>query len=277
MINAIAASSVAGSDAPRRGGESFSYALAAAATRENAAQALKTHGAAPAATQQQAAANAQSSIANGAAPVAERRATTENTAGRAQSAPQASQTGAAAAAAARLAPPSLHAQVATGSPSTTVAATNPRAAPPAPSAVALKEPAIARAGRAASAPAPAAPREQFATEEFARILAERLADQTRFDLDLSLEGLGRVEGRLVLGDDGVASLALAFDRAETLDQFLRDGAALRAHLEASGFAFGEGGLRLALRQDAPDAAPTPNQSINEPRRLFAGHAIDILI
>jgi hypothetical protein len=276
MIHAIAASSVAGYDVARRGGENFSYAMAAAATRESAARALEAHGGAPASTQQQATSPAKTPAPGAAAPAPATSADQQSAAPSTQNAPAPEQRNAAAAAA-RTTPLPAPAQSSGANPSIIATTTAARASATGHSASALRETPASRASRASSTPAPTPPQQQFATEEFARILAERLADQTRFEIDLSVEGLGRVEGRLILGDDGAASLALAFDRAETLDQFLRDGAALRAHLESSGFAFGERDLRLAHRQNAPEAATLRADHAEAPHRLIAGRTIDILI
>ena len=276
MINAIASSSVVGPETARRGGDNFSYAMAATATRDGAAKALKSHGATPASPQ------------NSAPPAAKPQAGETS---RARSAPRVREDAPAqrphvtaqtpAQNAPRMITPPAPALAATGASINAPAlASGPaiaRGGLPQNSLMALKEQTAAKATRAANAPDPTQNPQRAATEEFARILALRLADQTSFDIDLEIEGLGRVEGRLILGDDGAGSLSLAFDRPETLDQFMRDGEALRAHLEASGFAFGERDISFALRESPGAKTPLQVDHAEEPRRLIAGGAIDILI
>jgi flagellar hook-length control protein FliK len=106
----------------------------------------------------------------------------------------------------------------------------------------------------------AAPRPAPAQEEFAKLLARRLdSGGSHFDIRLNPPELGRVEARLIVGDDGKATMTLKFDNQAAFDLFARDEAALRAAIAGSGFQFGAGDLAFTLeRRDAPaPAAPAP--------------------
>ncbi|MCA8890201.1 MAG: flagellar hook-length control protein FliK, partial [Parvularculaceae bacterium] len=110
----------------------------------------------------------------------------------------------------------------------------------------------------------ALPAQTRAGEDFAQILARRLEKSSHFEFRLDPPEMGRVEGRLTLGDDGKAVLALKFDNQAAFDMFARDEQALRQTLANAGFDFGDGDFVFSYREDAApelalaniDAAPT---------------------
>ncbi len=66
--------------------------------------------------------------------------------------------------------------------------------------------------------------------------------------------LGSIEGRLTLGDDGQAVLALSFDNQPAFDLFRRDETALRLELAQAGFDLGGQDLRFTFRAPPSDPA-----------------------
>ena len=101
---------------------------------------------------------------------------------------------------------------------------------------------------AASAPTQTAPK----TEEFAKLLAQRLdTGATRFELRLDPPELGKVEAQLNVSDDGDTVMALKFENQAALDLFARDQSALRAVLAAAGFELGQEQLSFSLASEQP--------------------------
>lgn len=136
----------------------------------------------------------------------------------------------------------------------------------------------AQAAKAKLVPPPTAPK----VDDFARLIARRLDEATRFALRLDPPELGRVEGRLVLDDRGDAVLALSFDNQSALDVFARDAAGLRAALTTAGFDLGSGALAFTLRQDQRDPSPLAEHLASpaaladtELRAAFASFLIDL--
>jgi flagellar hook-length control protein FliK len=89
--------------------------------------------------------------------------------------------------------------------------------------------------------------------EFAAILARRLEKTSVFDLRLDPPELGRVEGKLVVNDDGKSVLSLTFDNQNAFDLFSRDEQALRLALQHAGLSFGAGDFKLSYRAPAEAA------------------------
>lgn len=90
------------------------------------------------------------------------------------------------------------------------------------------------------------------SQEFNKLLARRLDNSTAFELRLDPPSLGKLEGRMTVGDDGKSVLALKFDNQSTLDLFSKDEAALRTTLEEAGIELGDHGLEFSLAEhDAP--------------------------
>lgn len=272
----------AAANRPRGDAPAFSYARAAAALEQRAGAALKTHGAAPtlddpaAALQVAARARARASADRegaGAQPAA---------APAAQAASPATQV-----------PASPPPQAAPAAPSAPVAAQGQAPAglapaPPSPPSAAPARPAIAADAPRAQSPRPAdksaartvrADPPARTPAAFAEVIARRLGEgKSEFEIRLDPPQLGRVEGRLVLGDDGEATLALVFDNQAALDRFAADGAALRAALASAGFDLGGSALSFTLAEregsdggsrrsggeagrDAPSVAPFAFSSV----------------
>jgi hypothetical protein len=89
-------------------------------------------------------------------------------------------------------------------------------------------------------------------EDFARLLARRLDKSSSFEFRLDPPEMGRVEGRLTLGDDGKATLALKFENQTAFDMFARDEQALRQTLADAGFDFAQGDFVFSFREDGAD-------------------------
>lgn len=103
-----------------------------------------------------------------------------------------------------------------------------------------------------------APRGTPSTHDFARLLARKLDDgATSFHLRLDPPELGRVEAKLLMGEDGKAALALAFDNQAALDLFSRDEAQLRAALTAAGFNAGGADISFSLNQRSAETETEP--------------------
>lgn len=93
-------------------------------------------------------------------------------------------------------------------------------------------------------------------DDLARLIAHRLdSGATSFDLRLDPPALGRIDARLVVGDDGKTSLAIAFDNKAAFDLFARDEAALRLAFASAGYDFGERGLTFTLEEPRRPPAP----------------------
>jgi hypothetical protein len=269
--------------AARSSAPAFSYAFAEKSLRAGASQSLAAHGAKFPATEAAGGAGSRADVRAAAIQPAGQsaspstRATTQASPDARGGAPlTASPVGSAQTAS--LAGPATTGPVAGPG---TAAVGAARAAPPALSS--LPSPHAGRdALRPSSTRAPGAPPPPK-TEEFARLIAQRLEAATRFDLTIGDGTLGGIEGRMILGDDGAATLALTFDRMETFQQFAGDEAVLRAHLSASGFQFGEGALRLSHRtpDDHADQATDESESrADASLPLIApagGRALDIMI
>lgn len=253
----------------------FSFDEAVASVRRNAARALEAHGGAPTDTVTRANADTKSAPAPASEP-----------------APASADDGGADATRAATAPEPPVAARTTKSPSPSspvaavaavTAATSPVAAAAPPAATSsLSAPAAPREASArlkadaVRAPAPLRAPSQAATQ-FAEILAQRLEDATQFDLRLDPPALGSVEGRLTLGDDGQATLALSFDNQPAFDLFRRDEGALRLALGDAGFDLSGRNLQFSFREP-PRAegggAPSREASFLTPAPLHRG-AIDI--
>lgn len=122
--------------------------------------------------------------------------------------------------------------------------------------IAARGEATARA-KATANPAVNAGASQALQETFAEILARRLEKSTVFDIRLDPPALGRVEGRLTVGDDGKSVLTLAFDNQSAFDLFSRDEAALRLALANAGLSFGDRDVSFSFReQGAGERSPS---------------------
>lgn len=265
--------------APRASSAPFSYAAAEQSARQRAANALSAHGArgnpSPAAA---APAGAKSQVSAGGAFMPERSVRDGSPSVPTATAP----TAVAGRSAPTNAPAPAPALGAAAGGSSSMVATGAGAAhsagQPAGQSSAIGARDAHKPTRAAPLKAPAAPPPPR-TEEFARLIAQRLEGATQFDIAFGDGAQGAIEGRMVLGDDGEAVLRLTFDRLETYQHFAADEAALRAHLAGSGFRFGEGSIRLAHRDAeafdaAPSSEPAPTPSL---AWTPGGRTIDITI
>jgi hypothetical protein len=165
---------------------------------------------------------------------------------------------------------------ATPAPGVTIAPAPPLSSPSITGAPALSDGA-ARLKTAALKPAapPRAP--AAAVKQFAAILAQRLDNASQFDLRLDPPALGTIEGRLTLGDDGEARLALSFDNQSAFDLFRRDDAALRLALADAGFDLGGRNLQFSFREAPRERAhgeARPSSTPAETASLHRG-AVDI--
>lgn len=247
----------------------FSYALAAATLEQRAGASLKTHGGAPSKAAETARSEPRAENAERAAPRANMEAAPRQPAALEAAAPlqKPADTG--------QNPPPAHPGESRGgdlnpSPAPVFAGLSgsiAAAAAGAPGAGAKPSPQIEGAARD---PAPrtaaetlkaaraSAPREAPSTQDFARLLARKLDDgATAFHLRLDPPELGRVEAKLLMGEDGKAALALAFDNQAALDLFSRDEAQLRAALTAAGFNAGGADISFSLNQRSAEAETAP--------------------
>ncbi len=263
----------------------FSYALAAASLERQAAQSLKTHGAAPKNSSPAAASTAPpTDDARSSVPDSPTDAAAEKTAAATSASPPPRQES--------KAPPALSAP-------SPVAPTPPPTGAAAPSllpaqttqarsvdAVAARDAVLAAKSKAADVKT-LRPQEPAALPaDFARILAKRLEETSIFDIRLDPPDLGRVDGKLSINDDGKAVLALAFDNQSAFDLFSRDEQALRQALADAGLDFGVGDFVFSFRERAEsDAAPREASVVDamlsheEPAPFASGRAgaVDIRI
>lgn len=296
MIEAASAETISrlASPAPKkpRGEDgAFSYALAATSLEKSASASLKTFGATSQkiegaqqpSDQKSTAAGAQSNDAGGAP------ATTSETSSKSQGAPQSIKASLPQA-------PANAAPVASAQPqSAGPIAPTVASAPPAAATTAQRAPQGVEAPRADVSKSAAA-RYSFRARrpdapvrtpgDFAELVARRLKDgKSEFDIRLDPPRLGRVEGRLVVGDDGKTTLTLTFDNQAALDHFARDADALQAALAGAGFDLNGSDLSFALAergnrdQAAPHQAATAD-GFNTPARtawLALDGVIDIKV
>jgi hypothetical protein len=253
----------------------FSFDEAVASVRRNAARALEAHGGAPAQAVTRAATHVQNRAARAEAPVPP--ASDDGGVDVSHTASTAQTPADARAPKSLSISPSLASTAAAAAASAPVTAATPPAAPSSLSAAAALREASARIkAEAPRAPLPLRAPSQAVTQ-FAEILAQRLEDATQFDLRLDPPALGSVEGRLTLGDDGKATLALSFDNQPAFDLFHRDEGALRLALGDAGFDLTGRNLQFSFREP-PRAervgAQTQEASFLTPAPLHRG-AIDI--
>ncbi|MEQ1931769.1 MAG: flagellar hook-length control protein FliK, partial [Parvularculaceae bacterium] len=123
------------------------------------------------------------------------------------------------------------------------------------------------------------------TEDFARLIARRLDDgSSEFELRLDPPELGRIEARLIVGDDGETTLAIKFDNQAAYDLFARDDAALRLAFAEAGYDFGRSGLSFSLDdRPRPDAPANVSASTHDAVQrgayvaLVAANALDLRV
>lgn len=237
---------------PRGDETAFSYALAEASLEKSAGAALKTFGAAPKADDA-AARPGEAAAQQARSPVAADGGTSISY-DAARTTPAVSASAAAAATVKADPPPVLAPSTAAGPAGAAVPA--PLIAAPPPPAAATARPTLASdASRAEALRAPAKAETRPVRADppartpaaFAEVIAKRLADgKSEFEIRLDPPQLGRVEGRLVVGDDGKTTLALVFDTQAALAQFAADGEALRTALATAGFDLGQSSLSFSL-------------------------------
>ncbi len=228
----------------------FSYALAASALERKAAQSLETHGATPknnGASPQRTAAETQTENRSQSGEIksdAQRESVQPPSAGAEKSAsPQVRPTIGALSASAEGAAPAA----ATAALFNQVSLTQTKAA----DAAMVRDAGAAKAKLSAQK-APRLPDAPATLKtEFAEILARRLEKTSVFELRLDPPELGRVDGRLSVGDDGKAVLALSFDNQSAFDLFSRDEQALRQALQQAGLEFGAGDFVFAFKERPP--------------------------
>jgi flagellar hook-length control protein FliK len=262
----------------------FNYAMAAASLEQNAAKSLEAHGAKPAnpggAAKQATGASSGKEMPPGADQQAEITPAKSEGAPNAPSAARQDtgiQRKSSAANAAPLPPPAAP----SASSSASLASTKPL------EAAALRENAAVRKSTLALKAAARQPAEPASVKaEFAQILAKRLEKTSVFDIRLDPPDLGRVEGRLAIGDDGKAVLSLAFDNQNAFDLFSRDEQALRQALVHAGLDFGAGDFAFSFREPAqtqallmPSAPAPETQGAYDPvfRADWSAGALDIRI
>lgn len=240
-------------DASARGvGTEFSYTLAAASLERRASQSLEAHGSRP-----------QNSEAAQTAPQAEsvpvREDSPSSDPSSRQPAPLRFSAADAAGASAPKTPPPMKiisAPVAT-------ALASPAAAPSSVAAPSMQARLVdasalrnvsAEKSKAAAHAAPTNSEPSKLNGAFAEILARRLEKSSVFDFRLDPPELGRVEGRLVINDDGKSVLSLTFDSQNAFDLFSRDEQALRLALQQAGLNFSAGDFVFAFEDRS---RPTP--------------------
>lgn len=256
-IASIIASSADGAprrkEEPREASAQFSYALAAASLETRAAKSLEAHGAAPDRSGVKAGDASNAPAEETVKPTSSQpQATTPDDkpaqsriADRPAQPANASTTGAAVAPALP-AQPLLQAGV-------TIQLINVASAKAADASVAARDIASAKSKFAAAKAEKPQPAPAALKAEFAAILAKRLEKTSVFDLRLDPPELGRVEGKLVVNDDGKSVLSLTFDNQNAFDLYARDEQALRLALQNAGLSFGAGDFNLSYR-DPVEAA-----------------------
>lgn len=248
--------------------EGFSFALAAATVQTQAARALETHGAKPTGIAQGAAKQKGASSDAPRQVGADVRASAQSPAGRdalARPEPPASGGAYATAAGVVQAPPPVGVTAIAFPPSAAIA--TPLVAAPSFQSRTVIDPSATRdaniqrtAGLAAkttartSTPAAAAGPEIAAGNqaEFARLIARRAADgASEFELRLDPPHLGRIVGKLSIGEEGRTVVSLTFESAEAFDLFSRDADLLRETLTDAGLSVGSGDLSFLLARRDP--------------------------
>jgi flagellar hook-length control protein FliK len=230
----------------------FNYAMAAASLEMNAAKSLEAHGAKPAsasgAAKQTAAASPDVKPPNGSPKPDEMTHAKNEGAPDTASAPRQASFAPSKSSAANVAPlpPPAAPLAASGA---SFASTKPLEAAIVREIAAARKPTAAL--KAARQPAELA----SVKAEFAQILAKRLEKTSVFEIRLDPPDLGRVEGRLAIGDDGKAVLSLAFDNQNAFDLFSRDEEALRQALIHAGLDFAAGDFAFTFREPAQTQAP----------------------
>ena len=126
-----------------------------------------------------------------------------------------------------------------------------------------------------------------ATETFAEIVARRLEKASSFDLRLDPPGLGHVEGRLHVQDDGKAVLALNFDKQAAYDFYSNNADALRLALTHAGLEFGSGNFSFHFRERSESSLAVENAdsslvpavpvSLPSPVALITSRTLDIRV
>ncbi len=261
-------------EAETNGGENFSFALAASSLRSQAARALETHGAVPAETKapprpredragrhvaheasQNRGAGEPAAAKRGANAHLSRPTTVSKSPIPSPDAAQSNLSGAVASGAAGpvapgAAPLAISAANATRNVIDSLAARDGG----------LQRPSGAMIKSAAPPPDRAAASERDISAdkqvEFARLLARRAVDgASDFELRLDPPHLGRITGKLSIGEEGRSIMSLTFDNQETFDLFSRDVDLLRATLADAGLSLGSGDLSFSLtNREAPDQA-----------------------
>ncbi len=253
----------------------FSYAMAAASLERQASQSLKTHGATPNGASSASAEPSQGAAKTGQSPTQASARPAPGDAGAAHAPNGATRTPVKSAPAA--APANSQNTPAAATPMTAnTASTTAQPAAQAGALIAKPAPATAAAAREQIAARPATPKTETAkaaapaqtraAQDFAQILARRLEKSSQFEFRLDPPEMGRVEGRLTLGDDGKAVLALKFDNQAAFDMFARDEQALRQTLANAGFEFADGDFVFSFRDDA---APEPALANIEPEKTVS--------
>ncbi len=264
------------------GAENFSFALAAASVRSQAARALEAHGATPAETttpSRHRQDRAGSRVANEAK--ANRGVGETATPDRNASAhfPRPTAVPTSSIASPNAAPSGLSGAAAPAADGLTAPVTAPVAISPATTtrnvvdASAARDGALQRPSNAANrSGAPSADRAAASEPEsaadkqvdFARLLARRATDSASdFELRLDPPHLGRITGKLSIGEDGRTIMSLSFDNQETFDLFSRDVDLLRSTLTDAGLSVGSGDLSFSLtnRQARDPATASPKDTM----------------
>ncbi|NWG71238.1 MAG: flagellar hook-length control protein FliK [Parvularculaceae bacterium] len=263
----------------------YSYAQAAAALERGAGRSLQAHGArpegatlTPGATSRSAAdrdrSTAKAAATTGAGddrsspPPAQAR----NTAAPAAPAPVTPLASPAESPGRSAAPPPSPASILTVAPTVNAVAAKPLA----PAGAASGE--TARIHNAPKLAAPSAPGPVRSPDDLAQLIARRLDEgASEFEFRLDPPELGRIEGRLTLGDDGAARLTVAFDNQAAYDLFARDEAALRLAFANAGLDFGRGALALVLEERRSAQAPAPKETAQPYIALVAARALDVRV
>nr|WP_244316721.1 flagellar hook-length control protein FliK [Pannonibacter sp. XCT-34] len=79
--------------------------------------------------------------------------------------------------------------------------------------------------------------------------AQARPGQSRFQIRLDPEELGRIDVEMTVSKDGEVKARLTIDKSETLDMFLRDQRSLEKALEMAGLKADQGGLQFSLRDE----------------------------
>lgn len=252
------------------GADRFSYALAAASLRAQAAHALEAHGATPAETSTATRAQPNDGAVRNADPKNSDIRTAEPVAPNRTADARGS----------RPVGGDAHVGASSGTVQSRIASSIPQIAPPVSAASAapiatsitnstrtiveagtMREGAVQRptspatrgalpaSHRAASEPDLAA--EKYA--DFARLIARRAADgASEFELRLDPPHLGRITGKLSISEEGRTVISLSFDNPDAFDIFSRDTELLRGTLADAGLSVGSEDLNFLLTKREPE-------------------------